>query len=135
VFSLRLDQRHPRPAGIWLGERIDLKALVADIVADAQWEARERECRVEFVGNGDCTIEANPDLLRSAAENVIRNAVHYTAAGTAVEVRVECRHRNGGDAATIWVSDRGPGVPDAELSNISVRSIGWPTRATASLEE
>jgi signal transduction histidine kinase len=98
--------------------RIDLKGLVADIVADAQWEARERNCRVDFVYNGDCTIEANPDLLRSAAENVIRNAVRYTAPSTAVEVRVDCRHGESGDAATIRVSDRGPGVPDAELSNI-----------------
>ena len=98
--------------------RIDLKGLVADIVADAQWEARERECRVDFVCNGDCTMEANPDLLRSAAENVIRNAVCYTAPGTTVEVRVDCPRGENGDAASIRVSDHGPGVPDAELSNI-----------------
>ena len=97
---------------------IDLKGLVADIVADAQWEAGERECRVDFVCHGDCTIESNPDLLRSAAENVIRNAVRYTAPGTAVEVRVDCQHGEHGDAASIRVSDRGPGVPDAELPNI-----------------
>jgi signal transduction histidine kinase len=98
--------------------RIDLKALVADIVADAQWEARERECRVDLVFNGECTIDANPDLLRSAAENVIRNAVRYTAPGTSVEVHVGCQRGNNGDAVMIRVSDRGPGVPSGELSNI-----------------
>lgn len=98
--------------------RIDLKALVGNIVADAQWEARVRECRVEFASNGDGTIEANPDLLRSAAENVIRNAVRYTAPGTAVEVRVDWQQGGNGEAATIRVSDRGPGVPEAELSKI-----------------
>jgi signal transduction histidine kinase len=98
--------------------RIDLRALVADIVADAQWEARERECRVDFLSNGNCTIEANPDLLRSAAENLIRNAIRYTAPSTAVEVRLDCQHRDSGDGAAIRISDRGPGVPDAELSNI-----------------
>jgi signal transduction histidine kinase len=98
--------------------RINLKALVADIVTDAQWEARERNCHVELVCNGECDIEANPELLRSAAENVIRNAVRYTAPGTAVEVQVDCQHRGNGDAAMIRVSDRGPGVPNAELSNI-----------------
>jgi signal transduction histidine kinase len=97
--------------------RIDLRALVAEIVADARWEASERACRVDFACDGECTIEANPDLLRSAAENVIRNAVRYTAPGTAVEVRLDCP-RDRGDAASIRVSDRGPGVPDAELSNI-----------------
>jgi two-component system, OmpR family, sensor histidine kinase CpxA len=98
--------------------RTDLKALVSEIVADAQWEACQRDCRVDLVTDGDCEINANPDLLRSAAENVIRNAVRYTAAGTAVEVRLECQHGDDGDAAIIRVSDRGPGVPAAELSNI-----------------
>jgi two-component system sensor histidine kinase CpxA len=96
----------------------DLKALVSDIVADAQWEARERDCRVDLVSDGDCEIRANPDLLRSAAENVIRNAVRYTASGTAVEVRLECHRGDDGDAAIVRVSDRGPGVPAAELPNI-----------------
>jgi signal transduction histidine kinase len=99
-------------------QRTDLKALVSEIVADAQWEARERNCRVDLVSDGDCEIDANPDLLRSAAENVIRNAIRYTATGTAVEVHLECRQRENSDAAIIRVSDRGPGVPATELSNI-----------------
>src|SRR5215475_6696091 len=89
----------------------DLKTLVLDVVADAQWEARERNCRVDLVSDGDCEIQANPELLRSAAENVIRNAVRYTASGTAVEVSMECQHGDDGDRAIIRVSDRGPGVP------------------------
>jgi two-component system, OmpR family, sensor histidine kinase CpxA len=98
--------------------RTDLKALVSDIVADAQWEARERDCRVELVCDGVCEVHANPDLLRSAAENIIRNAIRYTATGTAVEVRLECHPGVNADRAIIRVSDRGPGVPAAELSNI-----------------
>jgi two-component system, OmpR family, sensor histidine kinase CpxA len=96
----------------------DLKALVSDIVADAQWEANERNCHVDLVSYDDCTLQANPDLLRSAAENVIRNAIRYTAPGTAVEVHLECLHRENSGAALIRVLDRGPGVPAAELSNI-----------------
>jgi len=94
--------------------RTDLKALVSDIVADTQWEARERNCRVELVCADSCDVQANPDLLRSAAENVIRNAIRYTAPGTAVDVRLECR----GNVATIRVADRGPGVPATELADI-----------------
>jgi len=108
LMLARLDMTAPEM------RRIDLKALVSDIVADAQWEASERNCRVDLAHDGDCNIEANPDLVRSAADNVIRNAIRYTNANSAVEVRLECRH----DDAIIRVSDRGPGVPAAELSNI-----------------
>jgi two-component system, OmpR family, sensor histidine kinase CpxA len=94
----------------------DLTALVVDVVADVQWEARERDCHVELVSNSECEIHANPDLLRSAVENIIRNAVRYTDVGTTVEVSLDCGVH--GDAAVINVSDRGPGVPAAELSNI-----------------
>jgi two-component system sensor histidine kinase CpxA len=98
--------------------RTDLKALVSDIVADTQWEAGERNCRVDLVGADSCDAHANPDLLRSAAENIVRNAIRYTTPGTAVEVRLECQRGDYGEMATIRVSDRGPGVPAAELSNI-----------------
>jgi two-component system, OmpR family, sensor histidine kinase CpxA len=98
--------------------RTDLKALVSDIVADAQWEARERDNRVDLVCDGECHIDANPDLLRSAVENIIRNAIRYTATGSSVEVNLACRTADRGKAAIIRVSDRGPGVPDAELGNI-----------------
>jgi two-component system, OmpR family, sensor histidine kinase CpxA len=98
--------------------RLSLQALVADVVSDARWEAHERDCRVDLVSSTECTIEANPDLLRSAVENVIRNAVRYTAPGTTVEVRLDCQHGENGEEAIVKVSDRGPGVPDAELSNI-----------------
>jgi two-component system, OmpR family, sensor histidine kinase CpxA len=98
--------------------RTDLKALVSGIVTDLQWEAGERNCRIDLVCDRDCCVDANPDLLRSAVEDVIRNAIRYTAPRTAVEVHVECGHGDNSDAAMIRVSDRGPGVPATELSNI-----------------
>jgi two-component system, OmpR family, sensor histidine kinase CpxA len=98
--------------------RTDLKTLVSDIIADARWEAGERESLVDFVCDGHCDVDANPDLLRSAVENVIRNAIRYTARGTAVEVRLECHPGGAGDVARIRVLDRGPGVPSSELANI-----------------
>jgi two-component system, OmpR family, sensor histidine kinase CpxA len=96
----------------------NLNVLLSDIVADARWEARERSCEVELCSDCDCAIDANPDLLRSAAENIIRNAVRYTAAGTKVEVALKCRQDEDGEKAIIRVSDRGPGVPAADLYNI-----------------
>ena len=100
------------------GRPTDLAALVEDIVADAQLEAVERNCHVAVVCECRCYMNINPDLVRSAVENVIRNAVRYTAAGTTVEVHVECANRDHGNAAIVRVSDRGPGVPPEELGNI-----------------
>ena len=96
----------------------DLNALVSEIVADAQLEAGERNCHVNFVCNGPCEVKTSPDLLRSAVENVVRNAVRYTAPGTAVDVHVERQEGSDGAFAVIRVSDHGPGVPSAELPNI-----------------
>jgi two-component system sensor histidine kinase CpxA len=96
----------------------DLNALVAEIVADAQWEAGQRKCRVDLVSDGSCEIHATPDLLRSAVENVIGNAIRYTASGTSIEVQLSCRNDADGGEAVIRVSDRGPGVPSTELPNI-----------------
>jgi two-component system, OmpR family, sensor histidine kinase CpxA len=98
--------------------RTDLKALVSDIVEDAEWEARERNSRVDLVCDGECHIDANPELLRSATENIVRNAIRYTATGTSVEVHLESRDGDSGKEAIIRVSDRGSGVPNRELANI-----------------
>jgi two-component system sensor histidine kinase CpxA len=55
------------------------------------------------------------ELLRSAVENVVRNALRYTPPQSTVEIALECK--NGGPA-TIRVRDHGPGVPESELPKI-----------------
>jgi two-component system sensor histidine kinase CpxA len=49
---------------------------------------------------------------------VVRNAVRYTAAGTAVEIRLERRIGDHGEDVAIRVLDSGPGVPDDALEQI-----------------
>jgi hypothetical protein len=60
-------------------QRTDVGELVSEIVADAQWEAEERRCRVNFERAEECYADVNVDLLRSAVEDVIRNGIRYTA--------------------------------------------------------
>ena len=43
------------------------------------FEARLRNCRVVLHTSEDCTVAGSPELLRSAVENAIRNAIRYTA--------------------------------------------------------
>jgi two-component system sensor histidine kinase CpxA len=59
-------------------------------------------------------VRGEPELLRRAVENVVRNAIRHAPEGTAVEVSLELH----GDVATIVVRDHGPGVPDDLLGNI-----------------
>jgi two-component system sensor histidine kinase CpxA len=98
---------------------VQILELLQEVVADADFEARSRDCGVKLVEAEDCTTVGNPELLRSAFENVVRNAVRYTAAASDVEIRLSCRTQNGsGSLAVITVRDHGPGVPDQEISNL-----------------
>jgi two-component system sensor histidine kinase CpxA len=56
--------------------------------------------------------------LRSAVDNVVRNAIRHTAAGTTVEITVEQRDGNGPREAVIEVRDHGPGLPSDQLERI-----------------
>ena len=99
---------------------VDLVNLVSEIAADADYEARSRGRSVVLSSIESCTVSGNQELLRRAIDNVVRNAVHYTKEGTAVEISVRLQQ----DAATqksnvvITVRDHGIGVPEESLSKI-----------------
>src|SRR5437762_3463592 len=96
------------------GTSISLRQLIEEIAADARYEASARNCDVIVTVPADCVVAGAPQLLYSAVENVVRNAVRYTSAGTNVEISLRCDNGNG----IIRVRDHGPGVPDAELPNL-----------------
>src|SRR5712672_1747923 len=98
--------------------RLSLRELVEHIAHDADYEGQGRNCRVSAELTDDYPVEANPDLLRSAIENVVRNAVRYTAQGTTVEIRLERRIGDHGEDILVRVLDSGPGVPDDALEQI-----------------
>jgi two-component system sensor histidine kinase CpxA len=93
----------------------DLKTLVSEVAKDADFEARARNRTVKLESPERCPIVGNEQLLRRAVENVVRNAVQYTAEGTEVEVELTCVEP---DTAVITVRDHGPGVPDNALAEI-----------------
>jgi two-component system, OmpR family, sensor histidine kinase CpxA len=96
----------------------DLRRLVQEVVADGDFEARARHSAVRMVSHEACTVFGAAELLRSAIENVVRNAVHFTAEGTETEVHVRHRAALAGADAIIEVRDHGPGVPENELGHI-----------------
>ena len=96
-------------------ETIDLVAIVHEVVEDAAFEAKGRGRVVHLTETCDALVRGDPELLRSAVENVVRNAVRHTREGTAVEVSLR---REGAAAVRIRVRDHGSGVPETALPYI-----------------
>lgn len=92
---------------------LDLLHAVAE---DADFEARSASREVRIDAPGESVMSVRGELLHRAFENVIRNAVKYTAPETAVEV--QARPGEGGRGLVVSVADRGPGVPEASLARI-----------------
>jgi two-component system sensor histidine kinase CpxA len=97
---------------------IRLQELIREIAQDAEFEAQSRKCRVDITKVDDCTVVGDPSLLRSAIENVVRNAIQYTREGTDVQIGLECNDGTSGTEAVIKISDFGSGVPDDALDKL-----------------
>ena len=97
---------------------VDLAALVREVAEDADFEARSTNRSVQVTTIDRCSINGVEELLRSAVENVVRNAVKYTPEGTAVEVSLTKQNGSAEKFAVITVRDRGQGVPEDALERI-----------------
>jgi signal transduction histidine kinase len=95
-------------------EPVDLKQLLEEVIVDADFEAANRNVHIDLAACGSCIIDGWRELLRSAFENVIRNAIRYTGAGTAVTAELQCMHNN----TSVTVTDNGPGVPEENLAHL-----------------
>jgi signal transduction histidine kinase len=95
---------------------LDLVALLHAVAAtqDADAQARIRidaqEQRLEE--------EVDAARLERALANLLSNAIKYSPDGAAVEVRITREDAPSGSAAVIAVSDRGMGIPAADLPRI-----------------
>lgn len=97
-------------------ERIELSTLVQEIAADADFEATSMDRSVQLIESVPCPIRGARALLRSAIENVVRNAVQYTDPNTQVVIRLLLPGGNG--MAAVVVEDQGPGVPAHDLGRM-----------------
>ena len=93
---------------------VHLDTLVAEVVDDGVIEAEARGCNVKLTQKKAATLAGDAELLRRAVENVVRNAIRYSPAGTTVEVSVD----SGPNHVSVTVRDYGPGVPEEALTRI-----------------
>ena len=68
---------------------LDLADVLSQVVRNAEFESKEPKGVIRLTSAGQCIVRGNAELLHSAIENVIRNAIRYTDSGTSVEVRME----------------------------------------------
>src|SRR5687767_1073299 len=117
---LTLSRQESDGGGVARAERVALAALVREVAADADFEAQGRGCSVVVGECEECELSGSPSLLRSAVENVVRNAVRYTPEGTAVSITLKCLEakRGGAGEALVAVRDEGAGVPEDALADI-----------------
>jgi two-component system sensor histidine kinase CpxA len=100
-------------------EDVDLAQLVEEAAADANFEAQALGKSVSLQTTGLIILRnADPHALRSACENIIRNAVRFTPPGSDVQIVLEVDRSAPEPLAFLSVRDHGPGVPEDSLQAI-----------------
>lgn len=93
---------------------ISLVDLLMNLVDDARFEADVRQIEIRFAAPDSCQIVGDSELLRRAIENVLRNAIHYSANGGTIDVSLI----RADSWVQVLVADRGPGVDENELAQL-----------------
>ena len=93
-------------------ELVQLDTLISEVVDDARFE--HPQSVIEYKCGAVAQLSGDPDGLKSAIENVVRNALAYSEPGHPIVVGLTVT----ADEAIIRVLDRGPGVAPEELTRI-----------------
>jgi signal transduction histidine kinase len=97
-------------------EEVLLGQIINNIVDDATFEAQERQIIITQKIAPNITLKGDANLLYSAIENVVRNAVKYSFEHGVVLVNLDKNSAQNG--AVLTVTDEGSGVPETELEAI-----------------
>lgn len=99
--------------------RVDLAQLVEQVGADGDFEAAAYGKHVQVTVREEAVLaSADPYALRSACENLIRNAIRFTSDGTGVQIELAVEGNAHERYVRITVCDEGPGVPEEMLGDI-----------------
>ncbi len=110
----RLESQDPMPteSALYLDE------LLQSVVADADFEAAGQKRGVRLISADRCQVNGSDELLKSAVENVVRNAIRYAPEDSTVEVTLALETRGAAGEAVIQIRDHGPGILEASLEHI-----------------
>jgi two-component system sensor histidine kinase CpxA len=92
-------------------ESLSLNELIDEVLDDARFEAAATDATVNYADDAMLHVNGDPGLLRSAIENVVRNAIFYSGQGGTIDVRLRLDDNH----AVLTVRDNGKGVPEVAL--------------------
>jgi two-component system sensor histidine kinase CpxA len=94
---------------------LSLNQVIGEAVEDARFEASQSNVEIVYTESWpEVTMNGDENMLRSAFENVLRNAIFYSGADGRVEFSVALTD----GIATISIRDNGPGVPETALPKL-----------------
>lgn len=89
-----------------------LRPMLQDLLDGFALQAEEKGLSLRLAA-GDAVVASDATMVRSIVQNLVSNAVRYTACGG---VLVGLRQR--GDAVTVEIWDTGVGIPDSDRQRI-----------------
>jgi two-component system sensor histidine kinase ChvG len=94
---------------------VDLDQLVSGVVQGHRLAASEAGVTVDYVQcDAELAVRVPPDRIVQVLDNLLANAVSFTAEGGSVEVLVD----RDGHHARVRVLDEGPGIPEGSLERV-----------------
>jgi two-component system sensor histidine kinase CpxA len=98
---------------------LNLTNLLSTVVHNVQFEADKKAVNVNWdPASTEYWLAGNEELLYSAIENILRNAVCYTPPKSSVLIQLSEQRNNGNAYLQLRIQDCGPGIPEPELANI-----------------
>ncbi|GBG12662.1 uncharacterized protein NMK_0193 [Novimethylophilus kurashikiensis] len=99
-----------------MDEDIAVDELLDTLVENARFEAGIRGIEVDLNGDSHVVVQGKPELLYSAIENIVRNAIKYSPDYGVVSLRTVFDEPR--QCLQLTIEDNGPGVPESELQRI-----------------
>tara|TARA_R110001583_G_scaffold16246_13_gene66581 strand:+ start:1715 stop:3121 length:1407 start_codon:yes stop_codon:yes gene_type:complete len=93
---------------------VDLKQLLILCIEDAQYMANEKSINIHFDYQGTALLQADPNLLSSALNNILVNAINYSHKNHQVTVNLT----KTSTSFVIEIIDTGTGVPIEDLPKL-----------------
>ena len=119
----RLDENAPMHF-----ETTDLVPILETIVEDADFEGSAKNVRVTLTSDAALPVLAHIDSIASALENLIRNALRFSPAGTTVSVLARKTDR----MVTVEICDSGPGIAESDIARLFEPFVRGSNQATGS---